>query len=99
MGQERKEGGGGVTLPVDLQPEIEACLRAEAVRSGLTLEQLAAQRLMEAEFLWRIRTSVPAAETRELHRLLRRGRAGRLTEQGRVRRTALAGSGTACLLA
>jgi hypothetical protein len=76
-------------LTVDLQPEIEARLRAEAVRAGVTLEQLAAQRLMEADLLWRIRTSTPEAETRELHRLLRRSRAERLTEPDRVRLGAL----------
>lgn len=78
-----------MTLRVDLQPEIEARLRAEAVRAGLTLEQLAVQRLLEADLLWRIRTSAPEAETRELHRLLRRSRTGRLTEQERVRLHAL----------
>jgi len=78
-----------MTLTVDLQPEIEARLRGEAARAGLTLEQLAVQRLMEADLLWRIRTSAPEAETRELHRLLRRSRAGRLTEQERARLSAL----------
>jgi len=41
---------------------------------------------LEAELLWRIRTAVPEAETRELHRLLRR-QAGTLTaaEEERLR--------------
>ena len=78
-----------MTLTVDLEPEIAAHLRAEAARAGVTLEQLAVQRLLEADLLWRIRTSVPEVETRELHRLLRRSRAGRLTEQDRARLSAL----------
>jgi hypothetical protein len=47
----------------------------------LSLEQLAAQRLTEADLLWRIRTSVPEAETRDLHRLLRRRKTRALTDE------------------
>jgi hypothetical protein len=67
-----------LTLP--LQPEIEARYRAEATREGLSVEQLAARRLEEAELLWRIHTAAPEEETKELHRLLRRRKAGTLTE-------------------
>lgn len=35
---------------------------------------------MEAELLWRIHTAAPEPETRQLHRLLRRRKAGTLTE-------------------
>jgi len=69
-------------LTILLEPEIETRLRDEAAREGLTLEQLISQRLQEAELLWRIRTVAPESETRQLHRLLRQRRAGRLTEAG-----------------
>lgn len=69
-----------MALTITLQPEIEARFRDEAAREGVTLEQLAAQRLFEAELLWRIRTAAPEPETRQLHRLLRRRKAGTLTE-------------------
>ena len=69
-----------MSLTIHLQPEIEARFRDEADREGVTLEQLAAQRLLEAELLWRIHTAAPEPETRLLHRLLRRRNAGTLTE-------------------
>lgn len=69
-----------MTLNITLEPEVEARFRDEAAREGLTLEQLTAHRLLEAELLWRIHTAAPEAETRELHRLLRRRKAGTLTE-------------------
>jgi hypothetical protein len=78
-----------MALTITLQPEIEARFRAEAAREGLTVEQLAAQRLQEAELLWRIRTAVPETETRELHRLLRRRKAQTLTDPERSRLQAL----------
>ena len=70
-----------MALTITLQPELEAHIRNEAAREGLAVEQLAARRLQEAELLWRIRTSVPERETRELHRLLRRRKAATLTDQ------------------
>jgi hypothetical protein len=72
-----------MALTIPLQPEIEARFRAEAAREGLPVEQLAARRLEEAELLWRIRTAAPEAETKELHRLLRRREAGTLTASER----------------
>jgi len=69
-----------MTLTITLEPEMEARFRDEAAREGLPLEQLAAQRLLEAELLWRIHTATPELETRRLHRLLRRRTAGILTE-------------------
>jgi hypothetical protein len=72
-------------LTITLQPEVEARFRAEAAREGLTVEQLAARRLLEADLLWRIRTAAPETETRELHRLLRRRKAGTLTEDEQAR--------------
>src|SRR5262249_45987515 len=71
---------------ITLQPEMEARFRAEAAREGLTLEQLAMRRLLEADLLWRIRTAAPEAETQELHRLLRRRKAKTLPapEQARL---------------
>jgi hypothetical protein len=69
-----------MTLNITLQAEDEARLRDEAMRQGLTSEQLAAQRVLEAELLWRIRTASPVSETRQLHRLLRRRKAGTLSE-------------------
>ena len=74
-----------MTLTITLLPEMEARFRAEAVHAGLTPEQLAAQRLLEAELLWRIRTAAPENETREFHRLLRRGKAGTLTPDEQIR--------------
>ena len=67
-----------MTLTITLQPDMEARFRDEAVHAGVTPEQLAAQRLLEADLLWRIRVAAPEAETRELHRLLRRQKAGLL---------------------
>lgn len=69
-----------MALTITLQPELETRIRDEAARDGLTVEQLATQKLLEAELLWRIRTSTPATETNQLHRLLRRSKAGRLVE-------------------
>jgi hypothetical protein len=69
-----------MALTITLEPEVEARFRGEAAREGLTVEQFTAQRLLEAELLWRIRTAAPEPETRQLHRLLRRRNAGLLTE-------------------
>lgn len=69
-----------MALTITLEPEVEARFREEALREGVTLEQLTAQRLLEAELLWRIRTAAPEPETHQLHRLLRRRKAGTLTE-------------------
>ena len=73
-----------MTLTITLEPEVEARFRDEAEREGLTFEQLTAKRIHEAELLWRIRTAVPEPETRQLHRLLRRRKAGVLTEAERT---------------
>ncbi len=78
-----------MALTITLPPEDEARFRAAAAREGLTLEQLAAQGLLEAELLWRIRTAAPESETRLLHRLLRRRKAGTLTEAEQTRLQAL----------
>ncbi len=69
-----------MALTITLDPEIEARFRDEAALEGLTLEQLAARRLLEAELLWHIHTAAPEPETRQLHRLLRRRNTGTLTE-------------------
>ena len=69
-----------MSLTITLEPESEARFRDEAARLGMTLDQLTAQRLLEADLLWRIRTAAPEPETRELHRLLRRRKARALTE-------------------
>ncbi|MCW3053574.1 MAG: hypothetical protein JWN14_2744 [Chthonomonadales bacterium] len=74
-----------MVLTITLEPEIEARLRAEAERTGLTLDKLTSQRLLEAELLWRIRTIGPETETRQLHRLLRQRKSGVLTEAEQVR--------------
>jgi hypothetical protein len=78
-----------MALTITLLPEMKARLQAEAVRAGLTLEQWAAQRLLETELLWRIRTAAPETETRELHRLLRRRSANTLPEPEKARLRAL----------
>lgn len=78
-----------MTLTITLQPDMEARFRAEAARQGVTVEQLASQRLLETDLLWRIRTAAPEAETRELHRLLRRRKAGTLADGEQVRLQAL----------
>ena len=78
-----------MTLNISLEPEMEARFRDEAARKGLPLEQLAAQRLLEAELLWRIHTATPDHETRQLHRLLRRRKAGTLTEAEQTQLQAL----------
>ncbi len=67
-----------MTINISLQPEVEARFQAEAVQNGLTLEQLASQRLLEAELLWRIRTASPESEKRRIHLLLRKQRDGLL---------------------
>lgn len=69
-----------MAVTITLEPEIEARFRYEAAQSGLTLEQFTAQRLLEAELLWRIRTAVPESETRLLHRLLRQHKKKPLAE-------------------
>ena len=73
-----------VALTITLQPEFEQRLIEEAANEGLTVEQLATQRLVEADLLWRIRTAVPLSQTRQLHKLLRLSKAGTLTESERV---------------
>src|SRR5438552_1260050 len=82
---QNRENATIMSFSVTLQPEMEARFRAEAAREGLTVEQLAARRLLEAELLWRIRTAAPEAETQELHRLLRRRKTGALTEGEQAR--------------
>ena len=67
-----------MTLTITLQPDMEARFRDEAVHAGMTPDQLASQRLLEVEFLWRIHVAAPETETRELHRLLHRQKAGSL---------------------
>jgi hypothetical protein len=74
-----------MALTIILQPEVEARMRDEAARDGLTVEQVTARRLLETDLLWRIRTAAPEAETRELHRLLRRRRVVSLTEAEQAR--------------
>ena len=69
-----------MALTITLEPESEARFRDEAARLGVTLEELAAQRLQEADLLWRIRIAAPVAENRLLHRLIRRSRANTLSE-------------------
>ena len=78
-----------MSLTITLEPESEARLRDEASRLGVTLEHLTAQRLLEADLLWRIRTAAPETETRLLHRLLRRRKARTLTEVEREQLQAL----------
>jgi hypothetical protein len=78
-----------MTLTINLEPEVEARFRDEAAREGLTLEQLTAQRLLEAELLWRIHTAAPEPETRQLHRLLLRSKTKDLTETERTHLQAL----------
>src|SRR5437588_11807497 len=79
----------GMALEVPVQPEMESRIRDEASAHGLPAGQLAARRLEEAELLWRIRTATPDSETRELHRLLRKRRAGTLNDEESDRLTAL----------
>ena len=74
-----------MTLIVTLEPEMETRFRAEAAEAGLTPEELVSRRLLEAELLWRIRIAAPEAETRELHRLLRRRQAGTLDDAQKSR--------------
>ena len=74
-----------MALTIILPPADEARIREAAEREGLPPERLAAQRLLEAELLWHIRTAMPERETRELHRLIRRGKAGSLAEAEQAR--------------
>jgi hypothetical protein len=74
-----------MALTITLEPELEARFRDEAARAGMTLEQMATHRLLEAELLWRIRTAAPETETRQLRRLLRRRKAGVLTDAEQTR--------------
>ncbi len=69
-----------MSLTITLQPEIEARSRMEAADAGLAPEELAAQRLRQAELLWRIYTATPQSETRLLHKMLRRRQAGTISQ-------------------
>jgi hypothetical protein len=70
-----------MSLTINIEPESEARLREEAASLGLSVEQLTAQRLVEAEMLRRIRSSAPKPETQLLHRLLRRRKSHTLSEE------------------
>ena len=74
-----------MVLEVPIQPEMEARFRHEAADDGVAVEDLAARRIAEADLLWRIRSVAPSSETRELHRLLRKRRAGRLGEDEKAK--------------
>lgn len=76
-------------MTITLEPEWEAHWREEARRLGMPAEQLLAQRAAEAELLWRIRSAAPEPETRLLHRLLRRQKAGTLSEPEQAQLQAL----------
>ena len=78
-----------MTLSVLLEPEIEQRFRSEAAHAGLTVEQLAARRMEEAELLWRIHSAAPESETQELHSLLRKQRAGNLNEKNQTKLNSL----------
>jgi len=78
-----------MTLAIPLTPEIEQRFRSEAEDAGLTVEQLAARRMEEAELLWRIHSAAPESETRELHNLLRKQRTGTLNEKGQTKLNSL----------
>src|ERR1051326_5376084 len=69
-----------MALTITLQPEFEARIREEAHRVGLSIEQWLVQRAIEADLLWKIGLAAPETETRELHRLLRKRKAGTLAE-------------------
>ncbi len=69
-----------MTLSITLQPDVETRFREEAESRGVSVDQLASQRLLEAELLWRIRIAAPDDETRLLRRLIRGNRVGKLTE-------------------
>jgi hypothetical protein len=68
-------------LTITLQPEFEARFREEARHVGVTVEQLVAQRAIEAELLWKIRLATPETETRTLHHLLRKRKKGTLAAE------------------
>ena len=74
-----------MVLEVPIQPDMESRFRDEAADDGVPVEELASRRLAEAELLWRIRSVAPLTETRELHRLLRKQKAGRLDKNERVK--------------
>ena len=74
-----------MTLTITLQPDMETRFRDEALHAGISPKQLASQRLLEAELLWRIRAAAPETETREFHRLLRRSKAGTLNHDEQTR--------------
>ena len=74
-----------VTLP----GKLEDLFKAAAQREGVPVEVLAARRLEESELLWRIRIATPEDETRELHRLVRKQKAGTLADPERERLFAL----------
>ena len=78
-----------MTLTITLEPESEARFRDDAARLGISLEQLTTQRLLEADLLWRIRIATPEHETRQLHRLLRRRKAGTLNDEEQTHLQAL----------
>lgn len=65
-------------LTIQLEPDLEARIREQAANAGVPVERYAAQRMAESDLLWRIRTVAPETETRRLHHLMRRRRAGAL---------------------
>jgi hypothetical protein len=78
-----------MALVIPIQAEAEERIRDEASRAGMPVEQLAARRLEEADMLWRIHSAAPDSETRLLHRLLRKSRAGMLDPAGRAKLSSL----------
>ena len=69
-----------MSVTISLQPEFESQFIDEARVCGISLSELVARRAMEADLLWQIRTAAPEAETRQLHRLLRRRNKGLMSD-------------------
>jgi molybdopterin-guanine dinucleotide biosynthesis protein A len=68
-----------MALTIILQPDAETRLRDAAAREGVSAEELAARRVLEAELLTRILSYLPAEDTRKMRSLVRKRETGRLT--------------------
>lgn len=78
-----------MSLTIPITSDMEQRFRTEAAQAGLSVEQLAARRLEEAELLWQIHSAAPESETRRLHQLLGKQRAQNLAQDEREELAAL----------
>ena len=78
-----------MSMTITLPGKLEDLFKAAAQREGVPVEALVVRQLEESELLWRIRIIAPEDETCELHKLLRKQKAGTLADIERERLLAL----------